>query len=278
MIDSVHASAVTARVAAVGPFDGPADLVVFLLLALGVVIGPYVLYLALGQLGLAYRIFASDPIDAATVRSAEGVVEVEGVARKLEETLTGTYSNEPAFAYTWKKKRRETETDAEGNEETSWETISQGDTAVPFAVEDDSGTVAVDPGGANLTIDESRQDGDSGWFGSGSRYRKYEGRIGPGDSVHVYGQKRTSAPDEDSPGDEPYYIGGGDAVSEFVVSDVSELRTVLRYLGIALLLLVGALLWIPVAIGAFLHQIEATFGVPVWSPIEDLLPLVLAGF
>lgn len=252
------------------PFDEPTGWVVLAMAGLAVVVGPWVLVHGVRELRQGYEIFTNDPVGAGEAHLADGVVEVEGTAKRLDGTLSGKYSGRPALAHSWRRERRRERTDDEGNTRTSWDTVSRGSDAVPFLVEDGSGEIAVDPAGANLSIGESRV-GSGGWFTRrNERYREYEGRIEPGDSVHVYGQMR-SGRDGDAPGEDRDYIGDGGEVSEFVVSDGSELRTVLRYLGSGLFLVFTALLWIPVATGLFLLLVEEAIGVPVGSGLLELL-------
>lgn len=255
------------------PFDEPIGWVVLAMVGLAVVVGPWVLLLGTRQLRQGYRLFASDPVGAGEVETADGVVEVEGTARELDGVLSGQYSDEPAFAQSWRRERKEERTNSDGEERTSWDTVSEGSDSVPFVVEDATGEVVVDPAGATLSIEESRQRSRSGiWLFDRSReYREYEGRIGPGDDVYVYGQKRPAS-DDDAPVDDSHYVGSGSDVSEFVVSDVSELRTVLRYVGTGAFLVFVAALWIPISTFAFLALLEAAFGVPLASRLVELLP------
>ena len=249
------------------PFDEPLGWLLFAMIALAVVVGPWVLLLGTRQLRQVYRIFANDPVDAEAVPDEEGIVEVEARAETLDRTLSTKYGNEPAVAHSWRRERREEETDDDGNTDVSYRTISRGDSAVPFLAVDETGDVAVDPSGATLSISESRRRKNRRLFSNDSeRYREYEGRIAPGDRVHVYGQKRADDDSEDAPGDKSYYIGNGDAVEEFVVSDGSELRTVLRYVGLGALLVVIALVWIPISITTFLVAVQEVTGirVPGW--------------
>lgn len=250
------------------PFDEPVGWVVFVIVGLAVLLGPYVLYVGVVKLRQAHRIFANDPVGAGEVGREEGIAEVEGTAGVLDGTLSGKYSGRPAVAQSWRRERKESETTSDGETETSYETVSQGSDAAPFLVEDETGAVAVDPSGADLSIETSEVDPHGGGLVSFGRddptYREYEGRIEPGDDVHVYGQVRT---DGDGPGDDRHYVGDGSEVEQFVVSDASELRTVLRYAGVGLLLVVVAVLWIPTATVVFLLMVEAAFGIPIPLPI-----------
>jgi len=270
VITPVFVAAFQVNVDAV-PLDEPIGWVVLVLMGLAVLVGPWILLLGVRRLRKGYTIYANDPVDAGGAHLERGVVEVEGSARSLEGTLTGTYSGEPAVAQTWRRERKQEETDDDGNTNESWRTVSRGSDSVPFLVEDQTGSVAVDPSGANLSIGTSEVTRDDTIrFGNRDRtYREYEGRIEPGDTVHVYGQLRE---DDDAPGDEQRYIGGGSEVSEFVVSDGSELRTVLRYAGLGAALVLVALVWIPVATAIFLTLVEAAFGIPVAPGLALVLP------
>jgi hypothetical protein len=258
------------------PFDEPVGWVALVMTGLGVVVGPWILVLGVGRLRQGYRIFVNEPVGAGEAHLEDGVVEVEGTAKPLDEVLEGRYTDEPALAHSWRRERREERTDDEGNTRTSWDTVSSGDDAVPFLVEDATGEVAVDPTGATLSIAEARVR-SAGLFGSRIRfgrrneeYREFEGRIEPGDDVHVYGQMR-SATDGDGPGGNRHCIGDGGEVSEFVVSDASEFRTVLRYFGQGLFLVVVAALWIPITTVVFLLLLERALGIPVGSGLLERL-------
>lgn len=248
------------------PFDEPVGWGVLAMTGLAVVVGPWILVFGTRQLRRGYRIFANDPVGAGEAHLEDGVVEVEGTAKPLGETLEGRYSGEPALVQSWRRERRRERTDDDGNTRTSWDTVSSGEDAVPFSVEDGTGEVTVDPTGATLSVDESRV--RSGFRNETSR--EYEGRIAPGDDVHVYGQLR-SASAGDVPGGDRHYIGDGSEVSEFVVSDASEFGTVLRYLGQGLFLVFVAVLWIPIATLVFLLMLEEAIGLPVGSGLLELL-------
>lgn len=249
------------------PLDEPIGWVIVAIAIVAVAVGPLIIRLGVGQLRQGYRIFTSDPVGAGTVRDEEGIVEVEGVARPLEGTLNGKYSDKPALAQSWRRERKLERTDDDGNTKTEWRTVSKGTDFVPFRVEDETGSVAVDPTGAHLSISESRirQGGRVRIGNRNRRHREYEGRIAPGDSVHVYGQKRTATDPTVGPDDSEVYIGDGDDVSEFVVSDGSELGTVLRYLGFGLVLTGIGLVWVPLTLIVLAAIIETLFGVPVTS-------------
>lgn len=252
------------------PFDEPVGWVIFAMVGLAVVAGPVVLAYGARQLRIAASIALNDPVDAGAVHLEDGVVEVVGTATPLEEPLSGTYSGETALAQTWRRVEETEETD-DGDTQTTTRTVSSGRDAVCFLVEDETGSVAVDPTGANLSIGESLVASD-GPRGSENRYTyDYEGRIEPGDAVHVYGQVRSAAASEDAPGDGSVYVGDGGDVDEFVVSDASALRTALRYAGNGLLVVFVALLWIPSATFVFTAVVEEALGVPLATWLIELL-------
>lgn len=252
------------------PLDEPVGWVVLVMTGLAVVVGPWVMVLGTRHVRLGYRMFANEPVGAGEVHLADGIVEVEGVVEPLEETVSGPYTGEPAVAYTSRRERREERTDDDGETRTSWETVSRDSDAVPFLVADETGEVAVDPSGANLSITETEVTRGGLMNRRRREYQEYEGRIEPGEEVHVYGQLRTATDGEGAPGDERTYIGDGDEVSEFVVSDGSELRTVLRYVGTGAFLVGVAALWIPLATLLFLVMLEEAVGVRVLSPFLGL--------
>lgn len=249
------------------PLDEPVGWAVVVLTGLAVVVGPWVMVIGTRQVRFGYRMFTNDPVGAGEAHLQDGVVEVEGVVEPLEETVTGPYTGETAVAYTCRRERREERTDDDGETTTSWETVSRDSDAVPFLVADETGEVAVDPAGANLSITEAEVTRGGSTSRRRPEYQEYEGRIEPGEDVHVYGQLRTAADGEGAPGEERTYVGDGDEVSEFVVSDGSELRTVLRYVGTGLFLVVVASLWIPLATLLFLVMLEGAVGVQVLSAL-----------
>lgn len=252
------------------PLDEPVGWVALAMMGLAVLVGPWVMVLGTRHLRQGYRIFANDPVGAGEAHLADGVVEVEGTARPLDGTLSGEYTDEPAVVQTWRRQRKEETTDSDGNTTSTWKTVERGSDSVPFLVADDTGQVAVDPSGATLSVDQSRVR-ESGWLrGRNETHRRYEGRIEPGDSVHVFGQTLSASDPADAPGENRTYVGGGSDVSEFVVSAGSELRTVVRYCGFGVLLVGAAALWIPVSSVVFLVLLEEAFAVPTASWLVDV--------
>lgn len=196
-----------------------------------VVIGGYIVNNAVGDLRSGWTIWQNDPIDAGDVEYEDGAVEVQGEVEQIEDQLLTTeYTDTPAVAHEYKLQVHEENRTNEGGPE--WETVDSGTEAQPFYVTDETGTVAVDPDGANVSLDMEKVSGGSEIdIGSvdASTSKRHEGLLAPGDHVHVFGQKRTAQ--GDGPGDERVYIGDGGETETFSVSDTTETRTVVRYLG-----------------------------------------------
>lgn len=162
----------------------------------------------------AYKIWSNDPIPAGEVYAAETVVEVEGTAESIGETTQSPYDDVESLVYSYKKERRETEIDEDGNQETRWETIASGRDAVPFRVSDDSGSVPVDPEGSDFEAGVDYRD-------RRGNIRQTERRLVPGDGVHVYGQ-RQEVVEGDLLDDQRQYVGDGDAVTTFQITQGGE--------------------------------------------------------
>lgn len=168
-----------------------------------------------------YAMWTNDPVDAAQVRYEDGVVEVTGTANPLHDTIEAPYSNESCLAYEYKRKERRDD-HAHDDDDTGpdWRTVDSGSSSVPFVVEDESGTVAVDPEGADISMDDTD-------YSSRTRTKRLEGRLDVGETVHVFGHHRQAA--EGDLADEPVHIGDGDQVN-FRIADTSGGRAVLRVL------------------------------------------------
>ncbi len=196
-----------------------------------VAVGAYITYQALGNLQSGWTIWQSDPIDAGDVEYEDGVVEVQGKVEQLEAgLLTTKYTDTPAVAHEYKLQRHEENRSTESGAE--WQTVDSGTETQPFYVTDETGSVAVDPDGATVSLDTEKISGgseiDIGPVDA-STNKRYEGRLAPGDRVHVFGQKRHAQ--GDGPDGERFYIGDGGETDTFSVSDTTETRTMVRYIG-----------------------------------------------
>ena len=215
-----------------------------------VVVGAYIIYEALGKLQRGWTIWQNDPIDAGDVEYEDGVVEIQGKVEQLEdELLTTKYTDTQALVHEYKLQVHEENRTNEGGAE--WQTVDSGTEAQPFYVTDETGSVAVDPDGATVSLDMKKISGGSEIdIGSvdASTSKQYEGLLAPGDHVHVFGQKRDAQ--GDGPGSERFYIGDGGETDTFSVSDTTETQTIVRYIGGGLLHLILGLA--ALAVGGFL--------------------------
>ena len=247
------------------PLDEPVGWLLIVVLGAMIPVGPWVLRWSGRQFRTGYAMLANKAVGAEDAHEESGAVEVKGTAIPLGETISGKYSDDPAIAQKWHKERVEEERDSDGNTTTSTRTVGRGSDAVPFLLEDETGAVAVDPSGASLSISETHI------HRSPTDVEHYEGLIEPGDSVYVYGQLRKADDPADAPGEERTYIGTGDQVTEFVVSDSGQLGTVFNYfLYGAMMTAVGLGLTLLVPL-FFLIAVEEAFGVPTSSWLFDFL-------
>lgn len=129
------------------------------LLALSV-FGVYLIYRALGNLQRGWTIWQSDPIGAGEVEYEDGTVEVQGEVEQLEgELLTTKYTDTPAVAHDYKLQRKKQ--DSTTDEGPEWRTVESGTETQPFYVTDETGSVAVDPDGATVSLDTEKISGGS---------------------------------------------------------------------------------------------------------------------
>jgi hypothetical protein len=221
--------------------------------------GTWLVYSGAMALVMAGRIWSNDPVPAGEAHLEEGVLEVQGTAEpafvddedgddQINVRVRGKYSERPCLAYTWEKKRKKRDRHTDDNDTNdAWSTVAEGEESVPFYVADESGAVAVDPADATLSLQPSLQDRDrTGRY----RVRRYEGILQPGDTVHVYGRKRTPndggdpfaagrvyvddrVADEavrlgDRLDDESSFVGAPRDDGTFKISDTTETRTIVR--------------------------------------------------
>lgn len=247
----------------VSPLSGR-ELIFSIFIVAGYISGARGLQIGIGSLISGARIGISDPISTSEVHTTDGAVEVTGTADPIvipketdggrsEVTLAAPTSRETCLAYTWEKQEQDHSTT--GDNRTTWQTTGEDEEAVPFFVSDDSGRIAVNPSDATLSLDRSKER-DRGTT------REYEGRLHPGDEVHVYGSKREPAGADDQFGADHMYVpgqGDDEAVSlgehldvtafigappedgTFKISDTGELRTTLRSFAKGVLYSIGGL-------------------------------------
>jgi hypothetical protein len=214
----------------------------------------FCLYTFLKGLGLfweAYKIKSRDVTPANEVYLADGVVEVEGTAEVLDETVQSPYTNTDCLVYEYKKERDDGHT-GDDTHDSGMTTVDSGSEGVPFLLADDSGDVAVDPTGAEYMLGTDDVEG-------GTREKKHENRIEPGDSIHVVGQKRAAAERrEDGLDQQRCYVGDGDRISQYRITDGSETWAVVGLLakGVFVTLFTGG---VAVISGLFLLDLFGFF-------------------
>ncbi len=190
-----------------------------------------------------YRIWSNEPIPVNEVRLSDGVVEVEGEVKTVEgNTFDAKYSGDEVVAHDWKKERRKRNSRRSGS---SWKTRDSGEDGVPFRVFDGTGDVVVDPEGASLSLNKST-------VSRSGRTRKREGTLKPGDEVHVYGQKKNVVERRDDIGDANIYVGDGDAVPEFRITDGTEFSAVARLMVVGFFYVVFGAVFAGIPAGAIL--------------------------
>ncbi|PKK84171.1 MAG: hypothetical protein CVT49_05070 [candidate division Zixibacteria bacterium HGW-Zixibacteria-1] len=102
-----------------------------------------------------YRLIRDIP--RSKIRSmAMGLVEIHGNV-KAEQMIKTPFSNSDCvyFKYEIKEYKQRTSRDSKGRTRTTheWVMIASGDRRIPFFAEDDTGSVYVDPDGAEFTVD-----------------------------------------------------------------------------------------------------------------------------
>lgn len=106
----------------------------------------------------AYRLYATRTTSIADLPNVSGSVEVKGVARVHDRTIETPVTGTPCLAYAWEVEERQKHYDSIDEEWTTrWATIASGSTGVPFRVEDETGSVLVDPGGADFRLEKARE-------------------------------------------------------------------------------------------------------------------------
>ena len=238
-----------------------ASALLFLMGALFGSIGGWFAYRGLSMTRRGYTLWRSDPTPAQDARTAGGLVELEGKAVPEDERLEAPFTGTDCLAYRWRVESRRRSSD-----NNRWVHVASGHESVPFRIEDDSGRILVDPAGAELSIgisdttnvgrgetagdriaaflesvDVEPGKGDERNLGpltveTGDRRRYREGRIEPGDTVHVYGPAERDFTVADDADDVTAAVRDEAGDGPFLVSDADESSTVRRFLwrGVAL--------------------------------------------
>jgi hypothetical protein len=173
-------------------------LILLVVVVLVVVVTLPILLLGGTHLYRAFRLRQNSPADIQTVRTgSDGIVEVAGTAAELDGTVTGKYSEQECLAYAWEHEERDAGSTGD-NRESNYHMEDMGTEGEPFHVRDETGTVAVDPTGANIYAEEDE------WKNRERIHR--ERRIEAGDRLHVYGHKQDVVERQEGLGTESTYI------------------------------------------------------------------------
>lgn len=150
----------------------------------------------------AYRLRRTGTTPVSALSAASGRVVVTGIARRADRTVTAPFTRREALAHSWHVEALTREWSNDGVRH-RWSQVDRGKGAVPFLVDDGTGTVLVDPDGATLRLAEAwvpDYEPDPGErdtldldFGSlrqlagESDPRYYEARLDEGETVTVHG-------------------------------------------------------------------------------------------
>lgn len=127
------------------------------------------LLLGVGFLGVGAYMFGRGGVELVAVARAlggrassvvdlpgrSGPVLVDGVARKATASVTAPFSETRCHAYEYETRER-------AGPEDDWTTLSEGQKAVPFAVDDGTGRVRVEPESATFRLSEEYRDVEPG--------------------------------------------------------------------------------------------------------------------
>jgi hypothetical protein len=114
----------------------------------GGVVGVALLTLGLAELRNAWRIRSQDP-DPAADATRGGPVELAGVANAADQTIRAPFSGTECLACEYEVLEYRS-----SGKHSSWQTVDEDTIAVPFHLQDDTGSVLVDPNGASLNLAE----------------------------------------------------------------------------------------------------------------------------
>jgi hypothetical protein len=187
----------------------------------GIGLGVYVLANSENVVTLFRNVATSNVTPAAEVPDKTGPVEVEGTAEPIDETVQSPHTDTECLLYDYNKTRvRRNDEDGDGVDESQRrQHLDHEHDHVPFRVEDSSGSIAVNPDGADLSVERDDVGGHKESTDQGVRIT--ENRIDIGETVHVRGQRRS---DEASPGSD-VYVGEGPDV-QFRIGTGGRVRAI----------------------------------------------------
>jgi hypothetical protein len=165
-----------------------------------VIVLPILLF-GVTQLSRAFRLRQEDPADIQTVRVGnDGLVELTGTAVELGGTVTAKYSKQECLAYEWEHEEKDAGSTGD-DRDSNYHMVDMGTEGEPFLLRDETGTMAVDPAGANIYTDEDE------WTDPESNVRHRERRVEADDRLHVYGHKQDIVEQQEGLGTESTYVG-----------------------------------------------------------------------
>ncbi|SNZ06010.1 E3 Ubiquitin ligase [Natronoarchaeum philippinense] len=201
-----------------------------------------------------WTVWRNDPVAVMDAANASGVVEIEGTAESGGPVLESPFTETPCLLCQYEVKEWQS-----SGQNSHWKTLYEGQDSVPFLAEDDTGSVTVDPEGAEFSLDEDadiesdggetppervqqfldqigvdREEGGETSIGPisinrGDRRKYVEKRLDAGDPVHVYGQSRSGRTAGEVSGTVNAVIGDGKATPNFRISEGDESAAIRRH-------------------------------------------------
>jgi hypothetical protein len=195
----------------------------------GIALGVYILMNTGGVVTQFRNLLESEITPAGEVRANSGVVELQGSAQPVDGTVTSPHTDTECLLYDYNKTRiTEHDNDFDGEEEhRDRDHLDHQHEHVRFRVEDESGSVMVDPEGAKLSVD--RDDAGGHKESTDQRIKITEHRIDVGETVHVWGQSQSNG-DGVSVGDGPdvlFRVGTGDRTEAVAEAGLQTIITLL---------------------------------------------------
>lgn len=207
---------------------------------------------ALREAGAVRQVIGGTSTDVFSLSTGtSGAISISGTAIQYEDTLVSPFTGTDCLALTYEVEELRTT-----NNGTSWVGIDSGRAAVPFLLEDETGSVLVEPTEVRLGLDESTTiDVDGGepppdrvqefiernvdvdseertWdlklveLNVGNDRRYIERRLDPGESVTVFGEVRNEPGVSTRAGQVNAVLSAGS--HPLILSETTPYRTVLR--------------------------------------------------
>ena len=230
-----------------------------------------------------YHILTNDPIAVRDLVYHSGPAEIEGTAVPTDSgtTVRAPFTDTACLAYEY-----EVQEYRSSGQSSYWETLEEGESAAQFLVEDDTGTVQVDPADAELHFDSHTTEVPRGEeppesiaryinqseavdaqhdrsldlvvteLTIGNDQRFVERRLDVDESVHVYGDVERAPAGEWGSGLVDALLTRGEEAGILVISDTSERGTAWR-------LAKGPLFWTVAGVGLLAPGVTL-LGYGVW--------------